>query len=215
MKILLLIILILMIPTATAQIETYSSKSRQHDIEIVNDLQLYSEMGYVPVVQYNNDSIVLIRTTWEYQTRFGFFPQSWAMTNALNAAGDKGWQLVSIVPLYDIKWNVWQAGIEPHTNYMMIWKRPKVDVSPVINEFRKMVASNSWPDSLYVPVETDKININNAPLDLLITLPGIGATIAQRIIDNRPYTTIEELDDRVAGIGTLTLNRLRNLITAQ
>lgn len=37
------------------------------------------------------------------------------------------------------------------------------------------------------------ININDAPLSDLDKLPGVGAVTAQKIIDNRPYSGIEEL----------------------
>lgn len=40
---------------------------------------------------------------------------------------------------------------------------------------------------------TKKININQAPAQELDTLPGVGPITAQKIIDNRPYKSIEEL----------------------
>ena len=44
------------------------------------------------------------------------------------------------------------------------------------------------------------ININTASLDELDTLPHVGATIAQRIVDGRPYGAVEEISS-VKGIG--------------
>lgn len=41
--------------------------------------------------------------------------------------------------------------------------------------------------------QTSLININNATIDELDSLPGIGKTTAEKIINNRPYQNIEEL----------------------
>ncbi|MFN8382417.1 MAG: ComEA family DNA-binding protein [Anaerolineales bacterium] len=63
---------------------------------------------------------------------------------------------------------------------------------------------------------TDLININTASLEELDSLPGIGPTTAQRIIDyrteNGPFTTIDEIMD-VSGIGPATFDEIKNLIT--
>ncbi len=44
----------------------------------------------------------------------------------------------------------------------------------------------------------DLVNINTASLKDLDTLPGIGPTYAQNIIDHRPYSTLEEVVSRGA-----------------
>lgn len=63
---------------------------------------------------------------------------------------------------------------------------------------------------------TDLININTASLEELDSLPGIGPTTAQRIIDyrteNGPFTTIDQIMD-VSGIGPATYDEIKNLIT--
>ncbi len=63
---------------------------------------------------------------------------------------------------------------------------------------------------------SDLININTASLEELDSLPGIGPTTAQRIIDyrdtNGPFTTIDEIMD-VSGVGPSTFDEIKDLIT--
>jgi hypothetical protein len=44
-------------------------------------------------------------------------------------------------------------------------------------------------------------------------LPGIGPVIARRIIEGRPYGSVEELD-RIKGIGRKRLEEIRAVVTA-
>ena len=64
--------------------------------------------------------------------------------------------------------------------------------------------------------EPQKIDINRAEVWLLKALPGIGETLAQRIVDYRHqnglFLNTNELL-KVAGIGTTTYEQIEHLIT--
>jgi competence protein ComEA len=63
---------------------------------------------------------------------------------------------------------------------------------------------------------TELVNINTASIAELDTLPGIGPTTAQKIIDyrtqNGPFLNIEDIIN-VSGIGPASYERLKDLIT--
>src|SRR5512138_284576 len=67
-----------------------------------------------------------------------------------------------------------------------------------------------------IATTTDLININTASAAELDTLPGIGPTTAQKIIDyrtqNGPFLNAEDIIN-VSGIGPGTYERIKNLIT--
>ncbi len=63
---------------------------------------------------------------------------------------------------------------------------------------------------------SSRVNINTASLDELDTLPGIGASTAQAIIDyRRQYGNFQRTDEitEVPGIGPATYERIADLIT--
>ena len=67
-----------------------------------------------------------------------------------------------------------------------------------------------------VDQKTEPIDINTADFDALVSLPGIGKVVAQRIIDYRkehgPFKKVEELVN-VKGIGEHLLERVRDKVT--
>lgn len=63
----------------------------------------------------------------------------------------------------------------------------------------------------YKPPVSALIDINSADAALLTSLPGVGEKTAERIIESRPYRSIEDLLN-VEGIGEKTLNGMRDRI---
>jgi competence protein ComEA len=63
-----------------------------------------------------------------------------------------------------------------------------------------------------------KVNINTDDVSALETLPGIGPTLARRIVDHRQanglFATIEDIT-QVSGIGSGTFEQIRDLITTE
>jgi competence protein ComEA len=72
------------------------------------------------------------------------------------------------------------------------------------------------PVATIITSTTELVNINTASADQLYTLPGIGPTTAQKIIDyreaNGPFISIDDLD-KVPGIGSGIIERLRDFVT--
>lgn len=64
--------------------------------------------------------------------------------------------------------------------------------------------------------DADLVNINTATLEELDSLPGIGPTTAQKILDyreaNGPFSVIEDIQN-VSGIGPSTFDDIKELIT--
>ncbi len=92
--------------------------------------------------------------------------------------------------------------------------------SSTIQELQQLIADPTSQTTVSSettsPVIAGLVNINSASLAQLETLPGIGPSKAQAIIEyrlkNGPFIRVEDLD-KVSGIGPKTLEDLRPLIT--
>lgn len=67
-------------------------------------------------------------------------------------------------------------------------------------------------ENLEVSNNSEKISLNNSSKEELDTLPGIGEVTVQKIVENRPYSKIEDLLN-VEGIGDKKLNEIKELIS--
>lgn len=90
---------------------------------------------------------------------------------------------------------------------------PQAVIKKVEEQEENCVAIEQRPGIFRTPGE--KVNLNLASQEELETLPGIGPTLAERIIEARaekPFTSLADLDD-VSGIGPKKLEQLSNLVT--
>jgi competence protein ComEA len=56
------------------------------------------------------------------------------------------------------------------------------------------------------------VNVNTADVKTLQTLPGITPTLAQKIVDGRPYNSLDDLS-KVKGLGKTKLNGIKDQVT--
>lgn len=60
--------------------------------------------------------------------------------------------------------------------------------------------------------QSRSVNVNTATQQQLESVPGVGPVLASRIIDGRPYRSVDDLV-RVSGIGERTLETMRPFLT--
>ncbi len=59
---------------------------------------------------------------------------------------------------------------------------------------------------------TAPVDVNNADLETLETLPGVGPSIAKKIVDGRPYKSLADLE-KVKGLGKSRADAMKDLVT--
>ncbi|HEX9804398.1 MAG TPA: ComEA family DNA-binding protein [Candidatus Dojkabacteria bacterium] len=84
---------------------------------------------------------------------------------------------------------------------------------PAVGEYNSCTSETADSQSNQSQVSSNgSISINNASQSELETLPGVGESTAMKIIENRPYETIESLKE-VKGIGDATFEKLKSKIS--
>lgn len=61
------------------------------------------------------------------------------------------------------------------------------------------------------PSSAETVEVNSASEDELVRLPGIGPALARRIVEARPFSSVEDLQ-RVRGVGPATIERLKPFV---
>jgi competence protein ComEA len=100
--------------------------------------------------------------------------------------------------------------------FILVNRRPAASPAPVSATSTSTQPTDASAPRPAVPADrAGKINLNTATAAQLRTLPGIGPSLADRIIAHRQqhgrFATLADLD-RVSGIGPKTLEALRPLV---
>jgi len=104
--------------------------------------------------------------------------------------------------------------IEAAGGFLPIADKEEINLAALLTDGAQLTIENL---SFYnAGSSSDRININTANLEELDTLPGIGPSTAQAIIDHRrQFGQFQRTDEitNVTGIGPATYDRIKDLIT--
>lgn len=88
-----------------------------------------------------------------------------------------------------------------------IWEKTNPDKMVAMREARREEDRQLQED--FGLRDGEKLDANKATVDEIVLLPGVGQVLAERIVDGRPYASLDDLR-RVPGLGSKTLERLRD-----
>lgn len=83
---------------------------------------------------------------------------------------------------------------------------------PNLSEAEYLISNTDSTKTIDQKVGKSLININTASKESLMSLDGIGASYAKRIVEGRPYKRIEDIK-QIKGIGDSTYNKIKDSIT--
>ncbi|MBI4079131.1 MAG: ComEA family DNA-binding protein [Candidatus Levybacteria bacterium] len=88
----------------------------------------------------------------------------------------------------------------------------KVYVPSINDQQNVSVAAQGSQESVLGTQYDSLININTASATTLDTLPGVGPATSQKIIDNRPYASVDELVSKKA-VNKATFEKIKDKVT--
>ncbi len=117
-----------------------------------------------------------------------------------------------------------QDGISAAGGFLAEADKSKINLAALLDDGQKLdipfvegaTLVLGTPVATIITSSTELVNINTASADQLDSLPGIGPTTAQKIIDyreqNGPFVSTQDIIN-VSGVGPGTYERIKDLIT--